>query len=83
METNKKIRAARRKAKMSQAELANKCGMCDSYISAYECGKRIPKLSTIVVIARALNVAPVSLLPDSFLEANKKISKELEGRSWA
>lgn len=69
METSKKIRKARRAAKMSQGELASKCGVCNSYISAYERGIRIPKLSTIAVIAKALNVSPVSLLPDTFLNA--------------
>ena len=72
METGKKIRIARRAAKMTQAELAAKCGMCHSYISAYERSCRIPTLSTISRIAKALNVSPMSLLPDSFLEADKK-----------
>jgi transcriptional regulator with XRE-family HTH domain len=72
METNKKIRMARRDAKMTQEELEKKCGMCHSHISAYERGLRIPTLSTISRIAKALNVSPMSLLPDSFLEADKK-----------
>ena len=77
METGKKIRNARLDANLEQKELAAKCGMCHSYISAYERGYRIPKLSTIVIIANALDVSPMSLLPDSFLEACKK-TKQLE-----
>ena len=72
METNKKIRNARRNAKLTQEELGKKCGMCYSHISAYERGRRIPTLSTISRIAKALNVSPMSLLPDSFLEADQK-----------
>lgn len=72
METDKKIRKARLAAKMSQAELAIKCDMHHTHISVYERGVRIPKLDTIATIAKALNVSPFSLLPDSFLEAEKK-----------
>ena len=71
METSKKIRNVRRDAKMSQTELEKKCGMCHSHISAYERGIRIPTLTTISRIAKALNISPMSLLPDSFLEADK------------
>jgi transcriptional regulator with XRE-family HTH domain len=83
METGRKIRNARRDAMMSQNELAIKCDMHNTHISAYERGVRIPKLDTIVTIAKALNVSPMSLLPDSFLEANKKITKELEANTNA
>ena len=69
MESNKKIRNARRDAKMSQNELAAKCGMHHSQISIYECGVRTPKLDTLVTIAKALNISPMSLLSDSFLDA--------------
>ena len=72
METGKKICVARRAAKMTQEELEKKCGMCHSHISAYQRGLRIPTLSTISRIAKALKVSPMSLLPDSFLEACKK-----------
>ena len=72
METNKKIRMARRALKMTQEELEKKCGMCHSHISAYERGARIPTLSTISRIAKALNVSPMSLLPDSFIEAENR-----------
>ena len=78
METNKKIRNARRDAKMTQEELEKKCGMCRSHVSAYERGYRIPTLSTIARIAKALNVSPMSLLPDSFLEADKKFKMQEE-----
>ena len=72
METGKKICKARRNAKMSQAELATRCGVCTQYISVYEREKRTPTLSTIRRIAIALNISPMSLLPDSFLEADQK-----------
>ena len=72
METDKKICKARRAAKMTQAELATRCGVCPQFISAYERGMRIPTLSTIYRIAMAIGVSPMSLLPDSFLEADKK-----------
>ena len=72
METGRKIRNARINAGLEQKEVSAKCGKSISYISAYERGCRVPTLSTIVAIASALNVSPMNLLPDSFLEAEKK-----------
>ena len=74
METSKKIRNARLAAKMSQGELGTRCNMHYTHISAYERGTRIPKLEAIATIAKALDVSPISLLPDWFLEADKKIT---------
>ena len=61
---------------MSQYELASICGVCGSYISAYERERRTPTLGTIIRIAKALDFPPSSLLPDSFLEADKKAQKQ-------
>ena len=79
METSKKIRNARLAAKMSQGELGARCNMHHTHISAYERGTRIPKLEAIAAIAKALDVSPISLLPDWFLELDKKITGNGKG----
>ena len=56
MPIGEKIKKARTDAKMTQKELAEKCGMADSAIRKYESGKVTPKLDTIAKIARAMGL---------------------------
>ena len=56
MKTGEALKKARTDAKMTQKELAEKCGMADSAIRKYESGKVTPKLDTIAKIARAMGL---------------------------
>ena len=56
------IDVARKKAKMTQEELAKKIGTNKSYISRVETGKTEPKVSTFYRIASALGMT-VELTP--------------------
>ena len=56
------IEEARKKAKMTQEELAKKIGTNKSYISRVETGKTEPKVSTFYRIASALGMT-VELTP--------------------
>ena len=47
------LRAARRRAGLTQAELAARAGMTQSVISAYESGHRHPALSTLASLVEA------------------------------
>lgn len=58
------LRNARRQACVSQDDLAQRSGVDRSAISNYERGRREPNLRTIVKLARALDMAPASLLRD-------------------
>ena len=64
METNEKIKRYRKMAKITQAQLAEKCGMHISEVSVYERGVRNPTLTTIERFAKALGIPPMRLLPD-------------------
>ena len=52
--TGQIIKQARKEAKMTQAQLAEKVGSNKSYISRIETGKTEPKVSTFYRIASAL-----------------------------
>lgn len=54
--TGQIIEEARKKANMTQAELAEKIGTNKSYISRVETGKTEPKVSTFYRIASALGL---------------------------
>lgn len=56
MTTGEKIRAARKAAGMTQAELAEKLGICSANVSAVEANTRRPKLETLKRYANALGV---------------------------
>nr|DAS27074.1 MAG TPA: helix-turn-helix domain protein [Caudoviricetes sp.] len=60
--TGQIIEEARKKAKMTQAELAEKIGTNKSYISRVETGRTEPKVSTFYRIASALGLS-VELIP--------------------
>lgn len=47
------LRHARERARLSQAELAQRCGVTQSVISAYECGARQPSLPTLARLIEA------------------------------
>jgi DNA-binding XRE family transcriptional regulator len=60
--TGQIIKQARKEAKMTQSELAEKVGSNKSYISRIETGKTEPKVSTFYRIASALGLS-VELTP--------------------
>ncbi len=52
----------RKRAGMSQERLAHLCELDRTEISLLECGKRFPRLDTIVRLSRALKLSPGELL---------------------
>jgi transcriptional regulator with XRE-family HTH domain len=59
------VRTYRAKNKMSQEELAARCGLHRTYIGSIERTERNATLSTLEVIAIALGVSVVNLLTES------------------
>lgn len=64
MTTGEKIKNARKKAGLSQAELGDLLGVTQAMISSYEKGVRNPKLETVRKIADALGVYISDLIVD-------------------
>jgi ribosome-binding protein aMBF1 (putative translation factor) len=56
------LKSERLRRKLSQEALAAKAGLSVSYISMLERGQRTPPLDTLESLAKALAVAPTSLL---------------------
>lgn len=80
MEAEKKtgelIKAARKKAKLTQAELGAKLGVTPAAISQFEKPSSNPTFDTIEKIADALNISVDNLIPNSF-DRNVQIGTEL------
>ena len=64
MEIGNNIKKYRKKAELTQKELAQKVGCAEITIRQYESNKREPKFETLCVIAKALSI-PVGYLIDS------------------
>lgn len=64
MTTGQLIKAARKKAGMTQAQLAEKAGVAAITIQQYELGKRQPRLAQLQAIASALGVPVQELISD-------------------
>jgi len=58
-----RVAGARKQARLTQEELAEKSGLPQSHISRIECGKLSPSTGTLEKIASALGVSPSSLDP--------------------
>lgn len=56
------LRAARKKLEMTQEELAARSGVQAGEISRMERGKRDPQVSTVLKLAKALELRPGQLL---------------------
>ncbi len=65
MDTSERIKKARKKAGITQKELAEKTGLSIASIQGYEQGKYCPKFETLKKIANVLNVSCLDL-SDSF-----------------
>ncbi len=59
-----RIKQIRLELKMSQAELARRCGVTQAAISKYEDGKREPSLAMLKKIASVLGVSVDELIRD-------------------
>ncbi len=56
------LKALRAERGLSQPELGNAIGTGKDQISHLERGKRVPRLDTVLLIARALEVDPAELM---------------------
>ena len=57
-----RLKALREERDMTQADLAKRAGVSPGYIARLETLRHDPKLSTLVKIAKALNVTVAQLL---------------------
>lgn len=56
------LRAARKRLKLTQEQVAERSGVHATEVSRIEAGKRDPKVSTLERLAAAVEVAPGQLL---------------------
>lgn len=64
LSSGEKIKQVRKSRKLTQKQLAEKCGMHESAIGRIETSKGIPRAETLDKIAKALGVRAAELLPN-------------------
>lgn len=81
MDIGNAIQLARKKRKLSQADLAQRADISASYLSMLERNRRDPPLSTVTRIAKALGM-PVEILFFLGAEGNElgRLDRELAGQ---
>ena len=65
LEFGREVRRRREAAKLTLEELAEKAGLTPNYIGTIENGRRDPSLSTLLALARGLDVSVRELLSDN------------------
>ena len=73
METGDKIKRLRELSSLSREQLGCLVGVTRRAISYYEHNERFPDLDVILKIANIFGVVPVELLPDWFIENEKRV----------
>ena len=56
------IRRVRKGYDWTQEDLAERSGLTTTYVGQVECGDKVPSLTVVLKLARALNVLPAELL---------------------
>jgi len=75
MTLGEKIKINRNKLNLSQEELAKKCNLSRNAIYNYENNKRTPTISTLILIAENLDMAPSGLIEDLDSSENIYVNK--------
>ena len=68
-----KIKFYRQLKKIGQTELAGKVGITSQYLSKIECGKQMPSLQVLLLIAEKLEIDAAALISDSVVSVLKKM----------
>ena len=68
----KRIKEIRKKKKISQMALAEKCDISESHLSYIECGKNKPSLNLIIKIARELEIS-VDMLLEGYMNTDTNV----------
>lgn len=62
------LRSARTRASLSQADLAEQCGLTANYLSELEAGRRFPSHETLQKLCDSLKLRPYELFVDMELD---------------
>jgi transcriptional regulator with XRE-family HTH domain len=74
-----RIKKERENQRLSQMALANEADNSQSFLASLESGKKIPTVTTILKIARALGISPALFFDDEY-ENKERVKEEIINR---
>ena len=78
----KRISNARKALGLTQAELSEKVGVSEKYLSRVECGRQVPSVVMVAKICETLNLSADTLLSlNPITTSNNSIHNEISGFS--
>ncbi len=81
--TGPMIKALREKRHLTQAELAEKINVTDKAVSKWECGRGLPDISLIEILAKVLGVSVQELLSGESVTNTNRTFNMLKGSFYA
>lgn len=75
-----RIQEVRKSRGLTQAELAQAVDITPKYLSNVECGSKIPKMTTFIAIANALEVDANTLLADVLNVSKANVSLDISNK---
>lgn len=75
-----RIQEVRKSRGLTQAELAQTVDITPKYLSNVECGSKIPKMTTFIAIANALEVDANTLLADVLNVSKANVSIDISNK---
>lgn len=79
MTVGQRIQSARKKANLTQKELAERLGLATGTIQQYELGKRQPRIEQLQAIANALNIDVYDLIDGGFGALDPVLPPNMQG----
>lgn len=67
-----RIQTMRQNRNMSQMDLSLEAGISQSFLAMIESSRKVPTITTVFKIAKALNIRPSSLLEDADADREQK-----------
>lgn len=80
-EVARRIRRERKNRRLSQMELANEAEIAQSFLASIESGKKIPTVTTVLKIARALGISPALFFTEDYKD-RELVKEEIINRIW-
>lgn len=72
------IKIYRRRKKMTQKVLAQKCNVKQNYISQLENFKKVPSINMIMKLSKTLNINPISIFEEFYCKQFKQYRNIIE-----
>ena len=76
-EIGERLSRRRKVLGLKQAEVCERCGISDKYLSNIECARSVPSIEMLIRICEALETTPDAILLGVHRESNSSLEQEI------